>query len=353
MELVVINTSRSSRGNCATCSFFACVVLCGLEHFALKSDASVDRLGLGLFLSCASRRGVSRTIHSTKHRTVILRNAKQYLQKNEMQPPFWKSFLNSKNWGYCYALFTFAKTGRNTVFVSVIFFRPSPSRLSPGRNTVFVPLYELCRVQQHPSLGSLKRAWTITQSKKSSRGCRQKQKQNSNPKQKPKTQNKNTKKQCLCQLNELCSIMHRLLFGSIKREHGPIHSPNIVHMATTRSKTHKKQANKNHKSTKPKKSKAKEKHQTKTGKYHFVAMDKSALCELQQWESSLSFKRVDLQSGVGLIEDPLRWFFHINRDFRHWSWSGTTDRQFSNLDVSSGVITGVMLRWDCVAHLVL
>ena len=73
------------------------------------------------------------------------------------------------------------------------FFRPSPSRLSPGRNTVFVPLYELCRVQQHPSLGSLKRAWTITQSKKSSRRCGQKQNQNSNPKQKHKTQNKNTK----------------------------------------------------------------------------------------------------------------------------------------------------------------
>ena len=28
-------------------------------------------------------------------------------------------------------------------------------------------------------------------------------------------------------MNELCRILHRLLFGSIKREHGPIHSPNI------------------------------------------------------------------------------------------------------------------------------
>ena len=36
--------------------------------------------------------------------------------------------------------------------------------------------------------------------------------------------------QCLCQLNELCSILHRLLFKNIKREHGPIHSPNIVHV---------------------------------------------------------------------------------------------------------------------------
>ena len=48
-----------------------------------------------------------------------------------------------------------------------IFFRPSPSWLSPGRNTVS------------------------------------------------------------CQLNELCSNLHRPLFGSIKKEHGPIHSPNI------------------------------------------------------------------------------------------------------------------------------
>ena len=34
--------------------------------------------------------------------------------------------------------------------------------------------------------------------------------------------------QCLCQLNELCSILHCLLFGSVKREHGPLHSPNIA-----------------------------------------------------------------------------------------------------------------------------
>ena len=30
------------------------------------------------------------------------------------------------------------------------FFRPSPSRLSPGRNTVFVPLNELCKVLYVP-----------------------------------------------------------------------------------------------------------------------------------------------------------------------------------------------------------
>ena len=73
--------------------------------------------------------------------------------------------------------------------------------------------------------------------------------------------------QCLCQLNELCSILHRLLFGSIKREHGPIHSPDIVHVRWRPHETkHTKQANKNHKSTKPNKSKTKQKHQTKTRK---------------------------------------------------------------------------------------
>ena len=77
------------------------------------------------------------------------------------------------------------------------FFRPSPSRLSPGRNTVFVPLNELCIVQQHPSLGSLKRAQTITQSKKSSLGCKQRTKgQNNRPKtdKTSKKQTHNTKK---------------------------------------------------------------------------------------------------------------------------------------------------------------
>ena len=41
-----------------------------------------------------------------------------------------------------------------------LFFRPSPSRLSPGRNTVFVPLNELCKVLSSPALGSQKRAST-------------------------------------------------------------------------------------------------------------------------------------------------------------------------------------------------
>ena len=66
----------------------------------------------------------------------------------------------------------------------MFFFRPSPSWLSPGRNTVSY------------------------------------------------------------QLNELCRILHHLLFGSIKKEHGPIHSPNICPctMATSRKQKTRKQA---------------------------------------------------------------------------------------------------------------
>ena len=84
------------------------------------------------------------------------------------------------------------------------FFRPSPSRLSPGRNTVFVPVE---RIVQHLASSPLweyqKRAWTPTQSK-----------------------------YCPCA------------------------------MATTRSKTHKTSKQKNHKSTKQNKSKTKQKHKT-------------------------------------------------------------------------------------------
>ena len=83
------------------------------------------------------------------------------------------------------------------------FFRPSPSRLSPGRNTVFVSVE---RIVQH-----------------------------------------------------LASFP---LWG-IKREHGPIRSPNCpCAMATTQSKT--KQTNRNHKKPKPNKNKTK--HQTKDRK---------------------------------------------------------------------------------------
>ena len=53
------------------------------------------------------------------------------------------------------------------------FFRPSPSRLSPGRNTVFVSLNELCNVLYVPALGSQKRAWTSTQSNKSKLGYKE------------------------------------------------------------------------------------------------------------------------------------------------------------------------------------
>ena len=73
------------------------------------------------------------------------------------------------------------------------FFRPSPSRLSPGRNTVFVPLNELCNVLYVPSLGSQKRAWTSTQSNMSKLWCPPgKQTSPKNNKTKQKTTTKNT-----------------------------------------------------------------------------------------------------------------------------------------------------------------
>ena len=54
--------------------------------------------------------------------------------------------------------------------------------------------------------------------------------------------------QCLCQLNELCSMLHRLLFGSLKREHRPLRSPNIVHV---RWRPHEEKNTKQTKTTKP------------------------------------------------------------------------------------------------------
>ena len=60
------------------------------------------------------------------------------------------------------------------VLLCFCFFRPPPSRLSPGRNTVFVPLNELCKVLYVPSLGSQKRAWTSTRSNQSNLECKPK-----------------------------------------------------------------------------------------------------------------------------------------------------------------------------------
>ena len=40
----------------------------------------------------------------------------------------------------------------------LLFFRPSPLRLSPGRHTVFVLINELAKCKQRPSLGSQKRS---------------------------------------------------------------------------------------------------------------------------------------------------------------------------------------------------
>ena len=76
---------------------------------------------------------------------------------------------------------------------SVSFFRPSPSRLSPGRKTVFVPVNELGIAYQHPALGSQKRARTITQSMIQS-GV-QKQRSDPNTNKTTKTRNKPPKKQ--------------------------------------------------------------------------------------------------------------------------------------------------------------
>ena len=76
-----------------------------------------------------------------------------------------------------------------TRYETLLFFRPSPSRLSPGRNTVFVPVNELCIAYQHPSLGSQKRARTITQSRIHP-GCERKRgnpKTNKTGKQQPQT----------------------------------------------------------------------------------------------------------------------------------------------------------------------
>ena len=47
-----------------------------------------------------------------------------------------------------------------------VFFRPSPSRLSPGRNTVFVPIERIVqRLASSPLWECQKRAWTHTQSR--------------------------------------------------------------------------------------------------------------------------------------------------------------------------------------------
>ena len=72
--------------------------------------------------------------------------------------------------------------------------------------------------------------------------------------------------QCLCQLNELCSILHSLLFGSLKREHGPLQSPNCPYaMATTRREKHK--TNKSQtKNTSPTKAKQAKNTEPKPGK---------------------------------------------------------------------------------------
>ena len=94
---------------------------------------------------------------------------------------------------------TLESTTRRGARPSALFFRPSPSRLSPGRNTVFVPLNELCKVLYIPALGSRKRAWTSMQSncpnRGDQRGERPANRTKENKRKPQKTQPKKTKTQ--------------------------------------------------------------------------------------------------------------------------------------------------------------
>ena len=71
-----------------------------------------------------------------------------------------------------------------------LFIRPSPSRLLPGRNTVFVSLNDLCNVLYVPFLGSQKRAWTSAQSSMSKLGCPPESKKQPTNQPNQKTHNK-------------------------------------------------------------------------------------------------------------------------------------------------------------------
>ena len=94
-----------------------------------------------------------------------------------------------------------------------LFFRPSPSRLSPGRNTVFVSVE---RIVQHlasfPLWGIKKRAWTYTQSKLSlcDGDTRSKTRQNKQKPQKAQTKQKQNKAPNRKQKNHIIGAGHRL-----------------------------------------------------------------------------------------------------------------------------------------------
>ena len=97
--------------------------------------------------------------------------------------------------------------------------------------------------------------------------------------------------QCLCQLNELCSILHRLLFESIKREHKPIHSLNIIHM---RWQPHEEKHKKKHKIHKNKAKQCLEDIQKlvhETALYNFTsAQDRRTLSTAQNCLNSLRIR---------------------------------------------------------------
>ena len=79
-----------------------------------------------------------------------------------------------------------------------------------------------------------------------------------------------------CQYNELCRNMQSLLLGSIKREHGPIHSPVSVHGRWQQHKT----KNKEHKTKQPKTQKPPT-NKTTSKQHRIVILDKVALCKFK------------------------------------------------------------------------
>ena len=83
-------------------------------------------------------------------------------------------------------------TERSSLEGNAFFFRPSPSRLSPGRNTVFVSVE---RIVQHlatpPLWESQKRAWTPTQSRYCPCAMATTRREKHKPKQKQQNQPQN------------------------------------------------------------------------------------------------------------------------------------------------------------------
>ena len=75
---------------------------------------------------------------------------------------------------------------------NIFFFRPSPSRLLPGRNTVFVPVNKLCIAYQHPAWGVKKERGPL-RSPESHPGCNQKRAKPNKKQTRKQKQNKPNK----------------------------------------------------------------------------------------------------------------------------------------------------------------